>query len=83
MPGIFGTSLTSFQHVISLKSLLAASIQRYIIKNQLFAGHREVFKELIMAHRSLSPRAQDPGMKLFIFKCQPSDGIHGPFLCGI
>lgn len=35
MQRIFGMSLTSFQHVISLKGLLAASIQRYIIKNQI------------------------------------------------
>lgn len=49
MQRIFSTSLTSFQHVISLKGLFAASIQRYIIKNQIFSGHREDFKELIMA----------------------------------
>lgn len=72
MQKILGTSLTSFQRVISLKGLLAASTQRYITKNQTFAGHHEDFKELIMAHWSPSPGAHNPGIKLFIFKCQSS-----------
>lgn len=75
MQRIPGTSLTSFQRVISLKRppcCLHSALHHKESGILLPAGHQEHFKELIMGPWSPSPRAQDPGIKLFIFKCQSS-----------
>ena len=75
MQRIFSTSLTSFQRVISLKRppcCLHSALHHKESGILLLAGHHEHFKELIMAPWSPSPKAPNPGIKLFVFKCQSS-----------